>query len=270
MEPSKMIRRTKDMLNASVCEQRETGRRNLADISYQSSSRTRSTMHPSEFLLPHNLTKTRTVERISIRTPQVDKSFDDEDTEMKLLYDKYLQSLMAEIIFKQKMQMKEKLAVSQLASLAKELDHNKQKLFELQTRERDIIHLNALQNEIDLQTEDVKKYIKSDYIQKIENILSQLHIVLKDCDVLRCDNVILPETPSEWEETIQALKSCCDTLKSIMVIIGPHIDAYLSVNEDVKDFLNTYNTIEDHHKRLEKEVNQLQALALKTVALSLM
>ncbi|XP_078042067.1 uncharacterized protein LOC144472651 [Augochlora pura] len=270
MEPPKMIRRTKDMLNSTVCEHRETGKRSPADISFQAPSRSRLTMHSSEFVLPHNFTKSRPTERISIRVPQVDKNLDDEDTEMKLLYDKYLQSLMVELIYKQKTEKKEKLIITQLASMAKELDHNREKLLKLQTRERDIRHLSALQNEIDSQTEDIKKYTKSDDVKKTENILSQLRIVLQDYDVLHCNNMILPKTPSEWEETIQVLKSCCDTLKSIMNIIEPHCDSYLSINEDIKNFINTYNTIEDHHKRLEKEINQLQALALKNGALSLM
>ncbi|XP_076296837.1 uncharacterized protein LOC143217033 [Lasioglossum baleicum] len=266
MEPPKVIRRTKKLLNASVCE---TQKGNIADVSAQVTSRHRSTMSPADFVLPHNLTRTRAADRFSILQSQSDKCFDEEDTEMNLLYDKYLQGLMVEIILRQRTQEKEKLIISQLASMREELDRNKEKLFVLKTRQRDINYLTILQNEIDLQIKDVKSYIKSEDITKVKDVLSQLHSVLRDYDVLRGDNMILPKTPTEWEETIQALKSCRDTLKSIMDLIGSHNESYRCVNDSIKDFLNTYNTIKDHYERLERDINELQALALKTAALSL-
>ncbi|XP_076658131.1 uncharacterized protein LOC143362130 [Halictus rubicundus] len=267
MEPPKAIRRTKRLLNASVCEPQKG---NVSDVGAQtSSSRHRSTMSPSDFVLPNNLTRTR-ADRFSTFQPQLDKCFDEEHTEMNLLYDKYLQSLMVEIILKQKTQEKEKLIVSQLASMAEELHCNKEKLFALKMRENDINYLTNLQNEVDLQTEDIKNCIKSQDITKVEEVLSKLHTVLQDYDVLRCDNIILPKTPTEWEETIQALKSCCDTLKSVMDLIGCHNDSYRCVSDGIKDFLNTYNTIKDHYERLERDINELQALALRTAASSLM
>ncbi|XP_076286619.1 uncharacterized protein LOC143212110 [Lasioglossum baleicum] len=267
MEPPKVIRRTKKLLNASVCE---TQKGHIADVSAQVTSRHRSTMSPADFVLPHNLTRTRAANRFSIFQSQSDKCFDEEDTEMKLLYDKYLQGLMVEIILRQRTQEKEKLIISQLASMREELDRNKEKLFELKTRQRDISYLTNLQNEIDLQIKDGKSYIKSEDITKVKDVLSQLHSVLRDYDVLRCDNMIFPKTPTEWEETLQALKSCRDTLKSIMDLIGSHNESYQCVNDSIKDFLNTYNTIKDHYERLERDINELQALALKTAALLLM
>ncbi|XP_076285938.1 uncharacterized protein LOC143211822 [Lasioglossum baleicum] len=261
MESPKVIRRTKKLLNASICEMQKG---NIENVSVQASSRHHSTMSPSDFVLPHNLTRIRGFQS------QSDKSFDEEDTEMKLLYDTYLQRLMVEILLKQKAQKKKKLMVSQLASMAEEIHLNKEKLFELKTRHRNIRYLTNLQNEVDLQTDDIKNCFKSENTTKLEDVLSQLHIVLQGYDVLRCDNIILPKTPTEWEETIQALQSCRDTLKSMMDLIGSHNESYRCVNDSIKDFLNTYNTIKDHYERLERDIKELQALALKTAALSLM
>ncbi|XP_076225027.1 uncharacterized protein LOC143174679 [Nomia melanderi] len=256
---SHQARKTKKFLNSTISEHgHESG---------STSSRRRTTF---DFISPDNLTKTCATERISMAPSQLDTHIENEDTEISLLYNKYLQNLMTEIILKQKIQEKEKLIITKLATMAKEVDENKKKLFELKTRERDIIHLTMLQNKIDSQLVDIKKYNKSEDIKKVENILSQLHILLQSYDVLCCDNVILPKTPKEWEETIQAVKSCRDTLKSIIDLIGSRNECYQNVNVGLKDFLNIYNAIKDHHKRLEKDIVELQALALKTSALSLM
>ena len=76
------------------------------------------------------------------------------DMELKLLYDQYLQNTMTEIILKKKTEEKEMLFLSQLATISKEYDHNEEKLFKLKTRERDIINLSKIQNEIDSQIND--------------------------------------------------------------------------------------------------------------------
>lgn len=83
----------------------------------------------------------------------------------------------------------------------------------------------------------------------LEKILSQLYDLLKPLDILRCDNIVLPETPEEWEETKQALKSCSESLKSIIDLIGPKIESYQSVNEGIKEFVRTLNNIKDHQRR---------------------
>ncbi|KZC05171.1 hypothetical protein WN55_08778, partial [Dufourea novaeangliae] len=255
------------LLNASVMEPE---RQNTSATIRQTHFRHRSTMNSSDFALPHNHLKNHATDRLSMVSQQtIEESTDNEDVELKLLYNEYLQNLMTEIILKKKKQEMEKLIVSQLATMAKEIDHNKEKLFELKTRERDIIHSTKLQNEIDSQIADIK-CIKFESISKLKGILSQLYTLLRDHDVLHCDNVILPETPKEWEETLKVLKSSRDTLKSIMDLIGSENESYLGVNNGIKEFLNTYEDIKDLQKRLEKDILELQAYTLKTAALSLM
>ncbi|XP_078042949.1 uncharacterized protein LOC144473179 [Augochlora pura] len=245
-------------------------KRNPADAINKAPSRYRRTMFPSEFALPQDLPKNCRSDRLSVVLSQVDRNFNNENADMKFLYDKYLQSLMMDIILKDKLQEMEKLIITQLATMSEELDLNKQKLFKLKNRERDIIHLTNLQNEIDTQILDIKNTIKSADFKQVIDALSQLHIILQNYDVLHCENIILAKTPKEWEETANALKSCCGTLKSIMDLIESHDRSCQIINTNIKDFLNTYDTIKDYHKRFEKDINELQALVLKTAALSLM
>lgn len=113
----------------------------------------------SKYLLIVNLdlTKTCITERIPMAPSQLDTHIENEDTEISLLYNEYLQNLMTEIILKQKIQEREKLITTKLATTAKEIDENRKKLFELKTRERDIVQLTMLQNKIDSQLVDIKK-----------------------------------------------------------------------------------------------------------------
>ena len=197
------------------------------------------------------------------------------DMELKLLYDQYLQNTLTEIILKKKTEEKEMLFLSQLATITKEYDHNEEKLFKLKTRERDVINLSKIQNEIDSQINDannctskyslkiVLKYHATRYIflkiikfafltgeenKNLQKTLSQLYNLLEPLDKLRCDNLVLPETPEEWKETKEALKSCSETLKLIMDMIGTKSESYQSVNKGVKEFVQTLSDIEDDQK----------------------
>lgn len=95
------------------------------------------------------------------------------DVELKLLYDEYLQNIMTEIILKEKAEERKQLFISQLATIAEECEHNEEKLFKLKTRERDIINLTKIQNDIDKQITDVNNCISKYWME--------LHI----CDMIR-------------------------------------------------------------------------------------
>lgn len=79
--------------------------------------------------------------------------------------------------------------------------------------------------------------------------MSQLHTQLQSLDILRCNNIILPESSEEWNELKKVLKSCNDTLKSVMGLIEPTKGTYESLSNDIKDFVNTYDDIKNHQKR---------------------
>ncbi|CAL7935256.1 unnamed protein product [Xylocopa violacea] len=223
-------------------------RRNVADDTIHAHS-SRVTMGPCDFL---------------------PKDVDCNDMELKLLYDQYLQKIMTQLILEKKQEEKEKLFLSQLATIDKEYDHNEEKLFKLKTRELDIINLNKIQNEVDLLLSDVKTCTKREDIKAMKNILSQLYSLLQPLDALRLDNIILPDTPEEWETMSKTLKSCSETLKSIINLIGDKNETYQSVNSGLKEFVSTFNDVQDHQKRLEKELCTLQGLVLKSASMSLM
>ncbi|XP_076759038.1 uncharacterized protein LOC143428203 [Xylocopa sonorina] len=197
------------------------------------------------------------------------KDVDSNDIELKLLYDQYLQKIMTQLILKKKQKETEKLFLSQLATIDKEYDRNKEKLFKLKARELDIINLTKIQNDIDSQLSDVKADTKREDIETVKNILSQLCCLLQPLDALRLDNIILPDTPEEREEMYKTLKSCSETLKSIINLIGDKNETYQSVNNGLKEFTNTFNDVQDHQKRLEKELCTLQGLVLKSASMSL-
>jgi len=79
------------------------------------------------------------------------KKVDSEELELGLLYDEYLQTIMMDLIMKKKIEEKRRLMVTQLATVAQEIDQDIQKLIKIKTRERDIINLSLAQKEADAQ-----------------------------------------------------------------------------------------------------------------------
>ncbi|XP_017763777.1 PREDICTED: uncharacterized protein LOC108553413 [Eufriesea mexicana] len=271
------LRRIKRVHSASVSDLSKKNTTDGTTNIYTGSSHHRATMNTSDFALPQGISKRKIIlDRSSIfpsqSLPEGSRIIDAEcsDMELKLLYDQYLQKIMSEIIVKKNAEKYEKLFLSELATIAKECEHNETKLLKLETRERDITNLIKLQDDIDSQIIDANNCIKGDDNEMLEKILSQLHTRLQPLDVLRCNNIVLPDTPEEWEETSKTLKSCSETLKSIMNLIGTKNESYQNISKNIKEFVDTVNNIEEHRKRLEKELCNLQALALKTASLTLM
>lgn len=73
------------------------------------------------------------------------------EVELGLLYDEYLQAMMMNLIIKKKTEEKKHLMVTQLATIAQEIDQDAKKLMKIKSRERDIINLSLAQKEIDAQ-----------------------------------------------------------------------------------------------------------------------
>lgn len=79
------------------------------------------------------------------------------ELELGLLYDEYLQTIMMNLIMKKKTEEKKCLMVTQLATVAQEIDQDTQKLIKIKTRERDIMNLSLAQKEADAQLIAVTK-----------------------------------------------------------------------------------------------------------------
>lgn len=238
----------------------------------------RSTMAPADFLLSENFSARRQIgmsHRMSMvplqQSQEGPKASDIESDEAELsrLYDEYLQTTMTMLIIKKKTEERKNFFLNLLATITREREHDEEKLFNLKTMERDLIYLTKAQNEVDMQIIDVKNCTETDALQSLKDMLSQLYYLLQPLDVLHCNNIILPETAEEWKDTEVALKDCAKTLRCIMELIGSKGDSYKSVYAGIKDFMKTYNEIEDHKEKLKKALCSLQVLILKTASLCL-
>lgn len=238
--------------------------------------RQRATMAPSDFTLPQSTVNRRiALDRTSVNTTH--GSIDEpcatgsgsNDTELQHLYDQYLQNHVTEEILNRRQQEQWRSFLVQLATITKECNDLKEKLFQLKIRERDIINLTKIQSDIDSQIANTNECTQKEDVQALERTLSQLYCLLKPFDVLRVSNMVLPETTEEWCTIAKTMESCSETLKSIMDIIGPKKDSYENVSEAVKEFIHVFNNIKEYHQRLEKDVINLQFLVLKTASLAL-
>lgn len=91
----------------------------------------------------------------------IQKKIDTESRELELglLYDAYLQSMAINLIMKKKAEEKKHLMVTQLATVAQEIDRDTEKLIKIKTREREIINLSLAQKMADAQLIAVTKCI---------------------------------------------------------------------------------------------------------------
>jgi len=189
------------------------------------------------------------------------------ELELGLLYDEYLQTIMIDLIMKKKTEEKKRLLVTQLATVAQEIDQDAKKLIKIKTRERDIINLSTAQKEADAQLIAVTKCTEDETFKIVKNMLSKLQSLLEPLDVLRCNGIKLPETQDKWKETEDLLIKCSDALKNIANLIGSKGKTYCAVNIGLKNFTETYNEIENLQKKLEEALCNLQVLILKNASL---
>lgn len=282
MTPKRPIRRIRGAATP------ERPKQNNADATGASvratSSRHRATMASSDFTLPHatkDFLPRRKLgrDRMSILPSQLplegsrlesSKTTEvDNDLELKLLYDEYLRAFMSEIIVKKRTVEKKNAILVELATLAKEKDHDREKLFKLQTRERDLMFYTVIENEIDARMVEENKFSKSKVMKTVHRLLSQLYSYLEPLDVLHCKNIVLPSTPKEWKQLERVVKACIDTSDCIATLIGSKGDAYRETYSSILEFIKSHSKIEDQLKGIEKPLCTLQALALKTASLTL-
>ena len=235
-------------------------------------SRNRTTMMPGD-ITQNPLKKKITVNsRQSIMPLHLSKNVDTEckEVEFGLLYDEYLQATLMDLIIKKKTEEKKHLMVTQLATIAQEIDQDTKRLMKLKIRECDIINLCLAQKEVDAQLAAVKECTKHETFKTAKDMLSKLQSLLQPMDILRCNGIILPKTRDEWERTREILTKCSNTLKSIIDLIGSKGETYCAVNDGLKNFVETYNEIENLQKKLEEMLCNLQVMILKNASFSLM
>lgn len=235
-------------------------------------SRNRATMMPGD--IAQNLSKKKITvnSRQSTMPLHLSKNVETEckDVEFGLLYDEYLQAMMMDLIIKKKSEEKKHLMVMQLATVAQEIDQDTKKLIKLKIRECDIINLSLAQKEVDAQLAAVEKCTKHETFKIVKDLLAKLQAFLQPMDVLRCNGIILPKTQDEWERTQEILTKCSNTLKSIINLIGSKGETYCDVNDGLKNFVETFNEIENLQKKLKETLCNLEIMILKNASLSLM
>jgi hypothetical protein len=95
--------------------------------------------------------------QLSLDTTQKKIDTESKEIELGLLYDAYLQTIMLDLIMKKKTEEKKCLLITQLVTVAQEIDQDTKKLIKIKTRERDIINLSLAQKETDAQVIAITK-----------------------------------------------------------------------------------------------------------------
>ena len=132
-EPSQ-THRIKRTRNASTPDQIK---KNIMDSTMTNNrSQHRATMSAADFAFLQSSSKRKLImDRSVMGSTQIlseGNSINDSesnDVELKLLYDEYLQNTMTEIILKKKAEERKQLFLSQLATIAKECEHNEEALY---------------------------------------------------------------------------------------------------------------------------------------------
>ncbi|XP_015186054.1 PREDICTED: uncharacterized protein LOC107071519 isoform X2 [Polistes dominula] len=191
------------------------------------------------------------------------------DMDLQFLYNDYLLSTMLEHLTEKNSKTLKESIVRQSADITKACAEDEEELNKLKIREKDIINLSIVQTKLDEQIEVINDYIKCGKISDIEDIMSQLCTALKPLDILRCNNIILPEKTNEWTELHEILKKCQNTLHNIRELINTNLETYETVHKGIQDFTSTYNDIEACQKKLDSALQDLQITVLKNGSFSL-
>ncbi|XP_011168315.2 uncharacterized protein LOC105201808 [Solenopsis invicta] len=240
-------------------------------------SRSRVTMMPSDIAQSRKIEKKKNTvgkqsiipSQLSLDTTQRKIDTESKEIELGLLYDAYLQTIMLDLIMKKKTEEKKCLLITQLATVAQEIDQDTKKLIKIKTRERDIINLSLAQKETDAQVTAITKCTRDETFKIVKDVLSKLLSLLEPLDVLRCNGIILPKTQEEWQEALEVLQKCSNVLKDITNLIQSKGETYCTVNAELKNFAEIYDKIENVQKKLEEALCNLQVLILKNASLSL-
>lgn len=108
------------------------------------------------------------------RRPEVENK----DQEMKLLYDKNLQTIMIELLMKKKLEEIENAMVSQLGMLSKEEDAIDSQLLAMKSKETDLRNLTELQESIDSQIIEIVACLGETNVEFIDKIFTNIRFFL--------------------------------------------------------------------------------------------
>ncbi|KAI4488697.1 hypothetical protein M0802_011367 [Mischocyttarus mexicanus] len=191
------------------------------------------------------------------------------DMDLQFLYNDYLLLTMLEHLTENNSKSLKESIVRQSADIDKECAGDEEELNKLKIREKDIMHLSIIQTKLDTQINIMNNYVKNGKIGSVKDIMSQLCTALKPLDILRCNNIILPEESNEWSALNETLKKCKNTLQDIRELINTNLETYENLHKGIKDITSMYNDIEACQKKLDDALQYLQIMVLKQASFSL-
>ena len=221
---------------------------------------------------------------------------DNTETELGLLYNNYLQTLMANVLLKKKAIENENKILNQLGSISKEQDLGNEKLSKMKRRKKDVRYLTTLQNTLDSLITEIRSNIgkrqiimlKSESIfkfniiqvifffitedlesQSVNEKLATLKTHLEPFDFLRCQGIDLPNTPEEKQKFEVTLKQCCKCLQEVSELLKEKSGNLQKVKSELKESIEAFKQIDGLQKNICTTMNNLQNLVLKTASQSL-
>lgn len=258
-------------------EQKDRNVQKFACMNSSTSFSQRVSMTPSELLQPQTLPRKKKypLSRQSRLPSQLaldsmkEAEARSKDEELFLLYNEYLQAIMLEHLTKKKSEEMKNTIIKQLTTIAKQCAQDEEKLQKLKMRNRDIINLSIVQEELDSHINEINEYFGSNKISTVNEIMSHLYSVLEPLDQLQCNDIILPEKTEEWLELQKAFKKCENIFENIKELINTNAETYQNVHDGTKDFIILYNDMQSHKQKLDKILHNLQVLTVKYGAYSI-
>lgn len=80
-------------------------------------------------------------------------------------------------------------------------------------------------------------------------MIGQLQCLFEPLDMLKCNDIILPTTKKEWQQTEDILKQCSSVLKNMANLVRSKGETYCSVNGELREYSEIYKQVEDLQKQ---------------------
>lgn len=191
------------------------------------------------------------------------------DTELGLLYDKYLQAKAAEILLKKKIADKERAISIQILAASRERGVVKDKFGTAKARENDIRNFNIMQNSIDKQTTDITACFDDLRKNNVKEKLLELKTLLEPMDELRCEGIVVPDNAEDSKELFKTLEDIGEVLKRVQESSGEKGSVYRDLENGLNNLINKQVEIECVKKKFDEILCGLQVLVLKDASHSL-
>ncbi|KAL7293383.1 hypothetical protein TKK_0013149 [Trichogramma kaykai] len=182
--------------------------------------------------------------------------------EMELVYSNFAASYIELYLEEKKKKEAEQSSSTLIKNLSKETKSLQEYYYTLTRRMEDIVYLSCLNDYTDLVQQNTKDF--KDKIQKwgINDALLQLKNLLKRFNVLRCENMILPNSPEHMQDLEKVLKECLNALKEVS---NPEkCELIEKTSSYYEEFVSIYQEIIQIKKIVEEEICYLQIETLKT------